>query len=162
MGVFLVGDFLRLVLSKRDRISFCPLPKMLPPPVLNQEKNAISTTALDNKMKVFKVSLATMDRGVPADFSGSPTGLALFLPVSLWLFDFDEGSPAGSLVFLPPEVVGTRRPVHGPLDQTVEGLPADARAVALPPVLLVKGNLVVERVVNRDVGPSGLKCTISR
>ena len=99
---------------------------------------------------------------VPADFSGSPTGLALFLPVSLWLFDFDEGSPAGSLVFLPPEVVGTRRPVHGPLDQTVEGLPADARAVALPPVLLVKGNLVVERVVHRDVGPSRLKCTISR
>ena len=57
---------------------------------------------------------------------------------------------------LPPEVVGTRRPVHRTLDQAVKGLAADAGTVALPPVLLVQGYLVMERVVDRYVGPRRL------
>ena len=57
---------------------------------------------------------------------------------------------------LPPEVVGTWRPIHRTLDQAVKGLAADAGTVALPPVLLVQGYLVMERVVDRYVGPRRL------
>ena len=57
---------------------------------------------------------------------------------------------------LPPEVVGTWRPIHRTLDQAVKGLAADAGTVALPPVLFVQGYLVMERVVDRYVGPRRL------
>ena len=55
----------------------------------------------------------------------------------------------------PPPVIGTRRPVHRPLDKAVEGRPLCAGTIAPPPVLLVDGHLVVERVVDGDGGSCG-------
>jgi hypothetical protein len=44
-------------------------------------------------------------------------------------------------VFAPPSVVGTRSPVHRPLDHAVKRRPLLAGAVALPPVLLIRRHL---------------------
>lgn len=52
----------------------------------------------------------------------------------------------------PPVVVGSWGPVHGTLDEAVEGRAVLARTVALPPVGLVQFDFIVEAVVDLPKG----------
>lgn len=66
---------------------------------------------------------------------------------------FCKGASAIHLMFFPPQIVRTRRPVFCPLHRPVEGVPLLTGSVALPPVLLIEGHLVVETVVHGYLCP---------
>lgn len=57
---------------------------------------------------------------------------------------------------LPPGVLSRWSPVHGSLHEPKIGLTVLAGPVALPPVLPVHIDLVVETVVDRDLRPAGI------
>ena len=56
-------------------------------------------------------------------------------------------------MFSPPPVVRARGPVHRSLDHSVERRHLLTLSVTPPPVLLVQVHLVVEAVIDADVGP---------
>lgn len=75
--------------------------------------------------------------------------------VSFRLFDLGVRPPARPPVFLPPGVQGRRSTVHGPLHKAKVGPAVLAGSVALPPVLAVHVDLVVETVVDLEGRHSG-------
>lgn len=74
--------------------------------------------------------------------------LFALLAVSFRLFDLDVRPPARPPVFLPPGVQGRRSAVHGSLHKAKVGLAVLTGSVALPPVLPVHVDLIVETVVD--------------
>lgn len=67
-----------------------------------------------------------------------------------------EGSAAAILVLLPPGIIGTRLSVHGPFDQPEKWSPILTWTVALPHMILVATDFVVERVIDGYSGSSHL------
>lgn len=74
--------------------------------------------------------------------------LLAFLAVSFRLFDLGVSPPACPLVVLPPGVLSRRSTVHGSLHKAKVGLAVLAGSVALPPVLPVHIDFIVETVVD--------------
>jgi hypothetical protein len=54
----------------------------------------------------------------------------------------------------PPQIVWTWSPILCSLHNPIEGVSFLAGSITFPPVLLVKGHLVVETVVHGDIRPS--------
>lgn len=78
--------------------------------------------------------------------------LLAFFAVSFRLLDLGVGPPTCPPVVLPPGVQGRRSAVHGPLHVAKVGLAVLAGPIALPPVLPVHINFIMETVVDLTRG----------
>lgn len=78
-----------------------------------------------------------------------------FFAISFRLLDFGVCATTCSLVILPPRVQRRRSSIHGSLHVAKVGFTLLAGPITPPPVLPVHINLIVEAVVDSNLGPTG-------